>query len=344
MKPRVLVPVSLVALAIATAVINGAAIESAVLASQSDDRPVARRHHALTYDTRSERVVLYGGVSDDNQFLDDLWSWDGNRWTLVARPAPSAGGAMYSDEHGNLILVAGTRGDTSMFDGTGWTTIVPEPSRCCMAGAYDRPRNRFVLHGGSPAPGHSAGDTLEFDGTAWRRVTIGGPSPRMQGAMAFDAARGVAVHFGGASAETPVRRFGDHWEWDGVMWRQPDIGSERPPARNAHGMAYDAARREIVMFGGFAATGELLADTWLFNGGQWRRADVEGPSPRADVFLAYDARREVVVLFGGLDDDRQLADTWEWDGSRWTRRDVPSEGDVAHRRWLRVESRPSRFR
>jgi len=37
------------------------------------------------------------------------------------------------------------------------------------------------------------------------------------------------------------------------------------------------------MFGGYGATSELLAETWLFNGGQWRRADVEGPSPRAVV-------------------------------------------------------------
>ena len=324
MKSRVLIPISLVALATVTAVVNAAATELAAVASQSDEQPVPRRHHAVTYDTRSERVVLYGGASNDNQYLDDLWSWDGNRWTLVARPAPSAGGALYSDENGNLIHIAGTRGDTSMFDGTGWTTIVPEPSRCCMAGAYDRLRNRFVLHGGSPAPRQAVGDTLEFDGTAWRPVAVSGPSARMQAALAFDAARGVAVLFGGSTADTPVRRFGDHWEWDGVMWRQPDIGSERPPARNAHGMAYDTVRREIVMFGGFNATGELLADTWLFNGVQWRRADVEGPSPRADVFLAYDARREVVVLFGGLDDVQQLADTWEWDGSRWARRDAPA--------------------
>jgi hypothetical protein len=232
---------------------------------------------------------------------------------------------MYSDENGRLIVVAGTRGDSAMLDGAGWTPLAPEPTRCCTVGAYDRPRNRFVLHGGSTLPNVVVGETLEFDGAAWRRVATNGPSARMESATAFDAARGVTVLFGGFGLN-PNRRFDDHWEWDGVVWRQPEIGTERPSARNGAGMAYDSVRRELVLFGGFTTNNELLGDTWLFNGGRWRRAEVEGPSPRGEVFMAFDARREVVVLFGGSDVDASLADTWEWDGSRWTRRDVASTG------------------
>jgi hypothetical protein len=198
-----------------------------------------------------------------------------------------------------------------------------EPRRSGAAGAPDVPRGRFVLHGGSPAPGQTLGDTLEFDRNTWRRVAVNGPRARMQGSMAFDSARAVSVLFGGA-ALNPLRRLDDLWEWDGVTWRQPAISSERPAGRSAPAMAYDAERREIVLFGGIDDTGQLLADTWLWNGSGWRRAEVEGPPARYDTVMAFDAARRVVVLFGGDREAELLGDTWEWDGSQWTRCDAPS--------------------
>jgi len=85
-------------------------------------------------------------------------------------------------------------------------------------------------------------------------------------------------------------------------------------------MAFDAARNQMVMFGGSPArSGDLawLGETWLWDGQVWTQAAVEGPSPRGLHDMAYDPRRERVVLFGGYDDEN-LGDTWEWDGERWT--------------------------
>ena len=129
-----------------------------------------------------------------------------------------------------------------------------EPRRSGAAGAQDVPRGRFVLHGGSPAPGQTLGDTLEFDRNSWRRVATGGPvRARMTGAMVFDSARAVSVLFGGMALNPELRMLEDDlWEWDGVRWRQPEITSERPTGRASPAMAYDSARREVVLFGGFA--------------------------------------------------------------------------------------------
>jgi len=39
--------------------------------------------HALAYDSRRERVVLYGG-SNGTQTFGDTWEWDGANWRQVA--------------------------------------------------------------------------------------------------------------------------------------------------------------------------------------------------------------------------------------------------------------------
>jgi hypothetical protein len=311
---------SAIALLLMAAVIAIGITEGA--STQDAQQPLPRRHHAVTYDARSERVVMYGGVNE-NQTLDDLWSWNGRQWTLLGRSVPSAGHLLFTDEDGTLVLAGGTHGITAPWDSGAWQIVMREPGRSGAAGAQDVPRGRFVLHGGSPAPGQTLGDTLEFDRNTWRRVTTSGPMARMTSAMVFDSARAISVLFGGA-AVNPVRMLDDLWEWDGVRWRQPETSSERPAGRSSAGMAYDSVRREVVLFGGFDNERRSLADTWLWNGGSWRRAEVEGPPARHETYMAFDAARGVVVLFGGDSDTAQLGDTWEWDGSRWTRCDLPA--------------------
>jgi hypothetical protein len=95
-------------------------------------------------------------------------------------------------------------------------------------------------------------------------------------------------------------------------------------------MTFDAARGEVVLFGGNRVLfgdsthpPKMLGDTWTLRGDRWTRAGSAGPAPRAEAAIAYDARRARVVLFGGYDlasDGRphRLGDTWEWDGEHWT--------------------------
>jgi hypothetical protein len=307
----------------AIGIFDAASPGTVVQAAQDSAQPVPRRHHAVAYDARSERVVMYGGATNEGQTLDDLWSWDGRQWTLLGRSVPSSGHLLFTDADGTLVLAGGTLGITAPWSDTGWTAVMQEPRRSGAAGTQDVPRGRFVMHGGSAEPGQTLGDTLEFDRNSWRRVALSGPPSRMSGSMAFDSARAVSVLFGGAAFD-PARRFDDLWEWDGVRWRQPEISSERPAGRSSAAMAYDSARREIVLFGGFDGERRSLADTWLWNGSRWRRAEVEGPPARHETYMAFDAARGVVVLFGGDSDTESLGDTWEWDGSRWTRCDMPS--------------------
>jgi hypothetical protein len=97
-------------------------------------------------------------------------------------------------------------------------------------------------------------------------------------------------------------------------------------------MVYDAARQEMILFGGWTrettGDGNVYPDElWAWDGEHWRRRDPPPGTPRPvgrDVpVLAYDAGRQRVVMFGGrrdsTPDPRALIDVWEWDGTRWYR-------------------------
>jgi len=85
-------------------------------------------------------------------------------------------------------------------------------------------------------------------------------------------------------------------------------------------MAYDAARRVTVLFGGW--DGSYPTDTWTWDGTNWTRMSPSASPPgRQNGAMAYDAVRHVVVLFGGWTCcvyGGDFSDTWEWDGLNWT--------------------------
>jgi hypothetical protein len=90
-----------------------------------------------------------------------------------------------------------------------------------------------------------------------------------------------------------------------------------PSARTFASVAYDAAHRQVVLFGGFDGT-SFLGDTWTWNGSTWhQRAPATSPSPRDDASMAYDSTHHRVILFGGVDATQAYADTWAWTGTTW---------------------------
>jgi hypothetical protein len=191
--------------------------------------------------------------------------------------------------------------------------------------AYDSARRRVVLFGGQDGTSSNVvplGDTWEWDGTSWTRVGQGapGPSARMGTAMAYDAARGRIVLFGGLDAAR--NNLQDTWEWDGEAWLRR-TAPNAPSARCGHDMAFDPVRRAVVLFGGVAygaATDQLAGagETWEWSGSTWTLRATTGPSPRAMTSLVADPRRQRLVLFGGFIPTGTLSDTWEWNGASWS--------------------------
>ena len=194
------------------------------------------------------------------------------------------------------------------------------PARDAHSMAYDTRRGRVVLFAGANEYYYfDFADTWEWDGTTWiERRPATSPPPRFGHAMAYDAARGRVVLFGGYDFFSGLA-LADTWEWDGNTWVATTPATS-PPGRYGQAMVYDSARQRIVLFGGAGDVGDL-ADTWEWDGSTWiQRTPAASPPPREFGALAYDGARGRAVLFGGFDGVSYLADTWEWDGSTWIQR------------------------
>ena len=256
----------------------------------SIDGPGQRTFPALAYDHRRKKVVLFGGnrvlfgrSPEENEFLNDTWEWDGQKWTQmnVTGPSPRAEAAMAFDiRRGRVVLFgghdrageAGSRlGDTWEWDGKRWIEIkVTGPSpRNSAALVYDSARGKIVLFGGSTREGVS-GETWEWDGRQWVENRAALTEGRFNSVMAYDDARRKVIRYGGRYAGKPV---GDTWEYDGKEWKQ--ISSTGPAARNHTAIAYNPQSKKIVLFGGhdFGThdPANVFGDTWEWEGKSWRQ-------------------------------------------------------------------------
>lgn len=174
--------------------------------------PPARSDHSMAADLVRQRVVLFGGYRVFGPYLGDTWEWDGATWAEVtpgAGPSARTDGVMaYDLARQETVLFGGYRGngnvlgDTWVWDGVNWTERLPQSrpgARTGTAMAFDPVRNVAVLGGGSNGlvNGYYE-DTWEWDGVDWvERTPLRERSPLAYHEVAFDAARGRLLAFGG---------------------------------------------------------------------------------------------------------------------------------------------------
>jgi hypothetical protein len=104
-------------------------------------------------------------------------------------------------------------------------------------------------------------------------------------------------------------------------WTQV-VAPTLPTDRRDHCQAFDAARGEVVLFGGSLTerSSEVLEETWVYADGEWQqRTPPAQPSARRGAACAYDPLRDRVILVGGeVRSGRAVDEIWEWDGSTWS--------------------------
>jgi hypothetical protein len=276
-------------------------------------------------------VVLFGGAWADQEgeyTLDDTWTWDGSDWTLrhPAREGPySEGDPMFFDPVGGRIaLFVGT---TWFWDGFTWRIgdqSPPPEFTIGMRMVFDEARGNALLFGAGFTRCDGAGDTWTWEEGPWElKNPPPCPDTRYSFGMAYDAGHENTVLFSGArSCYFCSRDLRDAWLWTGSRWRyQRQVAS--PFSRSHQAMAYDAATKHVVMFGGEGcshhACGNYLAATAVWDGTHWNRPAVSvEPSPRIDPSMAYEGAGEVILLFGGASEGGSTNQTWTWDGATWT--------------------------
>lgn len=146
-------------------------------------------------------------------------------------------------------------------------------------------------------------DTWKYDGTTWQQRSSGGPKPRWDAAMTYDAARGEVVLYGGTEDQGT---FGDTWVWNGSYWRE-HFGIAGPGPRGCPSMTFDDRRCRVILFGGDSNDN----DTWEWDGSSWTKVQTATmPILAGATLLAFDRRRDVAVLFG--ETNQGAGQTWEY--------------------------------
>ncbi len=218
----------------------------------------------MAYDAARGQVVLFGGFNRSTIFRD-TWTWDGTDWTKhTPAHSPSAryySAMAYDSGRGQVVLSGG-------FD-----------RQHHLRRYLDLGRRRLdqALAGTFASPAVRSGDGLRlrpWASRALRRVTdvtflrrhldlgrrgldASAPHPTrpcLEGSMGLQTmprADQVAI-IGGLG----LGYLGDTWTWNGADWtkRSP---AHSPSRRSGAAMAYDTARDQIVLFGGYHV-GRLL--------------------------------------------------------------------------------------
>lgn len=178
--------------------------------------------------------------------------------------------------------------------------------------------------------------TYDLGANRWRNMRPL-PAPRLAPyrCASWDSDQEVVVVFGGEGSHEGTLIY-DPWrnEW---RWPRP---AQEPPARSGGNLAYDAARKQHVLFGA-----QFTDDphTWLYDvaRNEWRdaRPETSPPANKNDAVLTYDPVNRVVLAIvkattGEDDDAAHELQTWAYDGgaNRWTRMNPKTEPDASGNR------------
>lgn len=86
--------------------------------------PPARSRHAMAFDSKQGKVLLYGGENDHGS-LDDFWEWNGKSWSQIKTAGPTPGdryvhGMAYDPVKNRTILYGGMHSKRLMQDLWEW--------------------------------------------------------------------------------------------------------------------------------------------------------------------------------------------------------------------------------
>jgi hypothetical protein len=274
------------------------------------------------YDPVRDRMVVFGGVDGNYNFLNDVWalSLSGNPVWSELTPAgtpPSTGGTVIYDPVRDRMVVFDEWDNKvwalTLSGSPVWSEITPAgtppPHRGSYTAIHDPLRDRMVVFGGTAGNGILFNDVwaLSLAGSpAWSELIPAGTQPpvRYDHTAIYDPVRDRMVMFGG-NAEPYGSYLNDTWALSlsgSPAWSELAPAGTLPSARIGPSAIYDPVRDRMVVFGGFSYP--YHNDTWalsLGGGPAWNELAPAGtlPTARAVHAAIYDPVRDQMVVFGG---------------------------------------------
>lgn len=293
---------------------------------------------AAAWDPSREQVVVFGlGLQPT------MHAWTGSGFEVIdsgTGPGPRARARLVDDGEFGLLLFGGQdtltgelATDTWRWADGAWTRApeadAPWSARTQFQAAWDGAYGHPIVFSGDDVDDISG--SVDYPNDLWRLRASGwvdtppdnslGTQIISSPSAATDPLRNrvvVASGFDGAAARIQPVVF------DGVVWR--NMTGFLPSARAFSTFAYDPSADRFLLHGGQDASGEILSDTWVLDGDEWRllssAADALGP--RAAAAAAFDPVSDRMLLFGGFGEEMVEGTTWAFDGADWV--DVTPRG------------------
>src|SRR5258706_3602104 len=261
--------------------------------------PQGRYGHVATYDTNSNRMMIFGGG--------------------LGLPAPCAN---------DVWILDGANGRSGTHN---WIAVTPAGTapvaRIYSGGAYDPTSNSLIVFGGSDCSGGYFNDVWvlsnangEGGSSGWTPLPPSGtpPAPRQSGSVVYDSTNNVLMVYGGDAGGSP---FGDVWILSNAngsggtpTWTQLAPTGTAPMARTGHTAAYDNTNNRMIIFGGIT-NGVTLTDAWALTfangiGGTpaWSLVPTQGTAPSLAYHSAvYDSKLNNLYAFAGKSSADKLA-------------------------------------
>jgi hypothetical protein len=285
--------------------------------------PSPRGEAGVAYDEAHGQMVLFGGRTESQYFLDETWTFDGTSWTQmhpkVLPPGRHMAGMAYDAARHQVILVGGMisqngrqvpLNDTWTWDGRAWTQQHPANNAPAvqqnMALAYD-PTSRMVIAFYVESVPNGTPHTLGWNGTDWQELHPANQPGSSYGTFAWD---GTRLIFLGAPQQEGGRYLTKTWAWDGSNWSRLTSSVNQPPAQ-LFATAFDAANGRVIAVSG--------GETWTWDGTTWTRLSLS-KAPTGAPYMAYFPALKKVLAWGDRWSSRPSGDLWSFDGSTWTQR------------------------
>lgn len=239
--------------------------------------PGGRQEATFVYDPAIGKSVLFSGHTCPGDSGTSIRGWDGTSWsTLAGSNAPQgwryAMGATYDSARSRTVIFGNLYiRDDEVYEyegNVGWSN--PQPStrpqrRGETAMFFDTALGRSIIFSGNIfcCP-NAENDTWGWDGSTWVTYAApGAPSVRSLASAAYDTDRQVGVLWGGKRPDTCCDFYPQLYEWHDLDWHAVSAGPG-PNGIYSGAMAYDAARKEMVFYGGVDSNIVVRDETWVY--------------------------------------------------------------------------------
>jgi serine/threonine protein kinase len=267
---------------------------SAQPATATNAPSTQRSGHSMVWDDHDNQLLVFGGVDNSGNVLNDLWSYN------TATGAWNQLNASTSDP--NVIGANGTCGTQ------------PAP-RSNAAMVWDNVHQQVLLYGGVDANNHYFDDLWSYSPSSgsWTAIQCTGGSPGARAGTAVWNGQQMLL-FGGTSGSGQLA---DFWSYTPGTTGWQKIMASTPLGQRAYqSMAWDSHDNQLFVYGGVDATGLQQGDFWSYSTSNgWKLitpVSTNNPFARQQAMMTWDSTHNVLLMTGGWQDGQGVPFNTVW--------------------------------